>query len=249
MSITFKDFGFYDKKKINSNEIFKEIEGFQNYQVSNYGRIKNVKTRKIIKVSEASDRLYARLTKDNVSYFLWVHVLVAKAFINNPNNCPLVAHKDKNMYNNEASNLKWINYDELNLEPLENTFDFIPRREEKVNQYDFNGLYIKTILTTNYNIISSARGKSNSAFGYMWGFWYNDEKCLGIKSYKERYKQEPPEKNFYIAQYQVETNRLLQVYPSIKKSLESIKAYGYKAISDCLKGRKVQAYGYEWHFL
>lgn len=36
-----------------------------------------------------------------------VHRLVAQAFIPNPNNLPLINHKDENPNNNHASNLEW----------------------------------------------------------------------------------------------------------------------------------------------
>lgn len=42
----------------------------------------------------------------------FVHRLVAKAFIENPDNKNVVNHLDRNRYNNKASNLSWVTYSE-----------------------------------------------------------------------------------------------------------------------------------------
>lgn len=39
-----------------------------------------------------------------------VHRLVAKLFIPNPDNLPLINHKDRNPHNNKANNLEWCSY-------------------------------------------------------------------------------------------------------------------------------------------
>lgn len=37
-----------------------------------------------------------------------VHILVAKAFLSNPNNYPIVMHKDNNKANPRLDNLEWV---------------------------------------------------------------------------------------------------------------------------------------------
>ena len=47
------------------------------------------------------------LTKDGKSKTCFVHRIVAEAFIDNPDNLPMVNHKDEDKTNNFAENLEW----------------------------------------------------------------------------------------------------------------------------------------------
>lgn len=53
---------------------------------------------------------YVALCKNGIVKWYFVHTLVANNFINNPNNLPLVNHKDKNPENNNVNNLEWCNH-------------------------------------------------------------------------------------------------------------------------------------------
>ena len=44
-----------------------------------------------------------------------IHRLVAKAFLPNPDNLPVVHHKDENKLNNDVSNLEWTTYSQNSL--------------------------------------------------------------------------------------------------------------------------------------
>lgn len=68
----------------------------------------STKKEKIFKQRLSKEGYYrtALTVKNKVSY-LQVHRLVAEAFIDNPNNHPVVNHKDGNKLNNHVSNLEW----------------------------------------------------------------------------------------------------------------------------------------------
>lgn len=98
-------------------EIFKSVNGYEGYyEVSNLGRIKSCarvwsvgkKEATILKPAHRKGE-YDSVTfcVDGVKKYLTIHRLVAIHFCDNPNNFPVVNHKDSDIYNNRADNLEW----------------------------------------------------------------------------------------------------------------------------------------------
>ncbi len=115
------------------NEIWKDIKDFEGlYRISNYGRVKHLgywrehigrnqfttfKTKYYVKehiLKVKKDRyLRVQLYKDKRNYkYYGVHQLVGKHFIDNPDNKPIIDHKNKNTYDNRVNNLQWVTYSE-----------------------------------------------------------------------------------------------------------------------------------------
>ena len=93
-------------------EIWKPIDNFPRYYVSNYGRLKSTPTQGSkggIMKSTPGDRgrQCVSLRKEGKYHYRKVHRLVAEAFLPNPNNLPVVMHLDNDASNNHVSNLKW----------------------------------------------------------------------------------------------------------------------------------------------
>ena len=103
-------------------EIWRDIDGFEGrYQISSEGRIKSVDVYtidtigrrqlhrgKFLKVRYDKDGYKKISLYDGKSYS--IHRLVAQAFIPNPNNYPIINHKDENKQNNCVENLEWCTY-------------------------------------------------------------------------------------------------------------------------------------------
>ena len=95
-------------------EIFKPIDGFEKYFVSNMGNVKSDKTNRLLKIQKKIGYSTVGLSNTNkISCFL-VHRLVAKAFIPNPENKLTVNHINHNTHDNRVENLEWSTSKEQN---------------------------------------------------------------------------------------------------------------------------------------
>ena len=89
-------------------ELFKPIDGYDNYFVSNFGNVKNSKTNKIMKQSNHNQGYkLINLCKNGKSKSSKVHRLVGSAFLENPDNKEMIDHIDENKVNNNFKNLRW----------------------------------------------------------------------------------------------------------------------------------------------
>lgn len=94
-------------------DIWKVIDEIPLYEVSNSGKVKNTKTKRLISLCPGGDGyIYVTLCKDDKCVRRVVHRLVALAFIQNPENKKTVNHKDKKRDNNHVDNLEWATHSE-----------------------------------------------------------------------------------------------------------------------------------------
>ena len=89
-------------------EHYKQIKDYENYSISNYGRIRNDKTGRILK-SGKGGRGYFQvvLHKNGIGKTQKIHRLVALAFIPNMFGKRTINHIDGVKTNNFAINLEW----------------------------------------------------------------------------------------------------------------------------------------------
>ena len=95
-----------------ANEIWADIIGHPGYTVSNFGRVRNERLNKFLYPHYNDGYKQVPLSTGKIRFIKKVHRLVAIAFIPNPENKPLINHKDKVRDNNNVDNLEWVTYKE-----------------------------------------------------------------------------------------------------------------------------------------
>ena len=172
------------------NEIWKDIKGFENYQISNFGRVKSkerfvsnacrsyLKPEQILRTHVMKCGYLAISLRDfeQKCHLLKIHRLVAIAFIPNPNNLPDVNHIDGNKENPIASNLEWCT-------PSENTIHAINsglrprvsgRNIERIYQTDLYG----NLIAIHENFSDAARKNGRDSVGAIYSAC-NDNRSYG----------------------------------------------------------------------
>lgn len=167
--IKFKDINYPRRKEkeiiINlPNEIWKDV--CDGYKVSNYGRVLSLakttirgrKYDKILSASKKDNGYYTVSINGNNEY---VHRLVAKAFIDNPNNLNETNHKDEDKSNNRVDNLEWCT----------KSYNVSYSKSIKIKIY--NGT------ETIYNSVSEAAIKNNISVFAIYNCLYGKSKTCG----------------------------------------------------------------------
>ena len=98
-------------------EEWRDIKGYEGiYQISNKGRVKSLNYKrtgkeKILSPGKRRGYFYISLYKKGEKPKNFdIHRLVAQAFLPNPDNLPVVNHKDENKLNNNVENLEWCTF-------------------------------------------------------------------------------------------------------------------------------------------
>lgn len=183
----------------NTNEIWFPVHGFEGlYEISNFGRCKPTVSRykSVEFLKTRKNRGYERVTlyKNGKRKDYFVHVLVAKAFIPNPNNKPQVNHIDGDKANNHTSNLEWVTQSENQIHAKMNGLDPStlnnPRQSTSVDMFSLDGGFIKTFPSISEverqlhinqgNISKCCAGKTGfkTAGGFVWK--YHKEECKNV---------------------------------------------------------------------
>lgn len=170
------------------NEIWKPIPGYENYEASNFGRIKSLNynhtgKEQILKTKITNQgREAVTLSKNKTAKMFLVHRLVWESFNGPiPNNLQ-INHIDENPLNNNISNLNLMTAKE-NSNWGTHIQRVTEKNKKKIVQCDINGKSIHEFesltAASEYlglpykscgNISSCLTGRYNIAYGYKWKY-------------------------------------------------------------------------------
>lgn len=245
-------------------EQWKLIPDFEPYEVSNFGRVRSRyhtsgKEYRILKPTyHHTGYVLYRLAKNKKYYNRTAHILVATAFIPNPENKPQVNHIDGDKHNNNVENLEWVTASENIQHAFEMGLKKSPTKDIKgkdhyaskpVLQYDLKGNFVKKWFCYSdaarfYNIspssiINCCAKRIKSVGGYIW-IPYTSDSNIEPKIKVEINRKTPK----LIHQYSLD-GELIHTWHGYKDIANHL---GYKEhlICACCNGKSKTSYGYKW---
>lgn len=142
----------------------KQIQGYDNYFIYDNGDVLNSTTNKILKGSIGEHGYkYYRLSKDNKKQMFYAHRLVAEYFLDNPDNLPVVNHKDGNKLNNNVANLQWVTYSENTTHAHSNHL-IKERTKSEYYTADLEGEEWRQIFDYSYSVSNYGRIRNDKTF-------------------------------------------------------------------------------------
>ena len=232
------------KEDYMNTETWETIEDYPMYQVSSFGNVRRVNGG-ILKQKVGKDG-YCRvsLSKEGKVKSILVHRLVAEAFIPNPNDYPIINHKDEVRNNNVVGNLEWCTYSyNLNYGNAKEKWRakmLNGRLSKPVCQYDKDGTLIcvyPSIKEASRQTRISPSGIASCCLkyhqytqsgGYLWKF---QDDNIPIK---------PKPK---ILQYKGDV--LINIFYSVTEASRS-SGISHSTISNCLSKKQKTSGGYIW---
>lgn len=256
-------------------EVWKDVVGYEGlYQVSNMGRVKSVKrTVSSTNPKQSWKTINERILrsapygqplkcggKRHLGVVLYsngkhktekVHRLVAMAFIPNPNNYPIINHKDENPANNKVSNLEWCDQ-KYNLNyggRKERWYRSIPTTP--VFQYSISGQLIaryKSVAEA-ARIAKISRGQihkacsgdgCHKAAGYIWRYVNPKPQHIARLEKMRQYK-------LSTSVVQMKTDgEVVAIYDSFSDAAKAVGCKSPSSIHNAVSGKAKTSCGFKW---
>lgn len=246
---------------------------FDNYMVSNYGRIKSIahttttkrngreyniafKTR-IVKLGKNKGYWIFNFSQDRKHLCARIHRLVGISFVENPNNYPFINHKDENKANNIYTNIEWCdekynsNYGTVNKRRSSSITNTLQNKARTICQYNLNGELVhqykgnKQIKEAGFTVCCVNKCCNHKLVIHKGFVWRYDNDPFSIDGDYKR-KRDPCQ----VMQLDLEGN-FIKTHESLTKAgkMFNKSGAGRAAIKACCEGKRKTAYAYKWKYL
>lgn len=176
------------------DEIWVDVKGYEGYyQVSNKGRVRSLDRIVIgrhgkpvavpgciLKGEMCKGYRRVNLAKDGKVKHMQVHRLVALNFLPNPDDLPIINHKDENRTNNQLGNLEWCTYEYNNTygscltrkgaSRSRSVRSIDPETGLTVKEYPSFKEAAKDVGGSHTNISTCCKKRRWKAYGYYWAY-------------------------------------------------------------------------------
>lgn len=142
--------------------MWKKIKDFEQYEINESGQVR--RNSKILKPEMRNGYYSIALSKNGKRTHKRIHRLLAEAFIPNPDNLPMVNHKDQDRLNNNLDNLEWC----------DNTYNSQYPNDLSIYCFDLNKIFRSSSEASVHtgvcrtSIIKACRGQLQQAGGMLW---------------------------------------------------------------------------------
>ena len=220
-----------------NNEIWKQTK-YKGYLVSNYGRVKSLGDTEN-RYKRNTDKILLPSTKDNGYLFIsieghyhYIHRLVAETFLPNPNNFPVVNHKNQYKKDNRVENLEWCSQEYNAAYSIGRKVKQIDiKTKQIIANFDSVNQAAKTINGNSSCILNCCkRIKYNTYKGYIWRFIDDNDYSLPIKPVVVRINLKTKEETIYNSVSDAaDANNLnkFAIYNCIYKKSKTCGGYGW----------------------
>ena len=154
----------------------KDIKGYEGlYAITSCGKVWSYRSQKFLQSSLVCGYLSVCLCKGGEQKRVYIHRLVAEAYIPNPNNLPQVNHKDEIKIHNYINNLEWVTEKE-NCNYGTRTERGSDKRKKPIYCVELDKIYdslkqaSEELLLNQGNISKACRGKIKTCGGYHWRY-------------------------------------------------------------------------------
>lgn len=239
-------------------EVWRDVVGYEGlYKISNLGNVFSCKTNKLLSIRTRKDGYQdVRLHNNKQNKMHTVHRLVAQAFLDNPNNFPIINHKDENSANNRVDNLEWCTHS------YNNTYNdvHIKRAQllaKRVYRYNRNGEMFEEyesvrasaefLNVSSGDICDCCNSNSITYLGSVWSY-----ELLSKEDVLARFElSKPDRKNGKLSkrvnQYDLDGN-FIASYPSAREASRQL-GISQSLISSVCRGEHTHTHGFIFKYI